>query len=418
MARDHMPIQIGLPAEPAWEVQEPAPISYIAFVVGDEMPDPGAAFIAAGESFGTAPQDTEPVPLEDERVAWAFAFSLANRGARVMLWCEHAAEGATPDGQAHDAKWVIFVETLLESAHAVDDAVALAATAARAGGARTRLLYDPGLGLAWSRTDIDRLFLAEPRGALVDQRSLYRVELVARDRANGPFWISTVGLARIARPELELLEVAHDRVRPALELVDALASRFFDEDPPHAGVPFEAGPGLRLALVPAHEAIETLAPDAPGGAHDRARMPKHPRAAVCAAGKRGAFRQVWVPPAEELDQLARNERGVFLSPRVIAVRERLARETWGAFVRAHAGVRGAGAAFLAKIARGSGDGERWHAWVAVEHADQSGGRGTLTRADGASEPAAFAMGDIGDWRVVGLRPDLAEVGPESAALLD
>ncbi|MEY5033321.1 MAG: hypothetical protein RL354_2352, partial [Planctomycetota bacterium] len=57
MAREHMPIQIGLPPEAAWAMAQPAPISYIAFVEGDELPDPGDAFTAAGESFGVAPQD-------------------------------------------------------------------------------------------------------------------------------------------------------------------------------------------------------------------------------------------------------------------------------------------------------------------------------------------------------------------------
>ncbi|MEY4118920.1 MAG: hypothetical protein RLZZ116_2248 [Planctomycetota bacterium] len=422
MAREHMPIQIGLPAEPAWEVAEPAPITYIAYVAGDEVPDPGAAFIAAGESFGVAPQDTEPVPVEDDDVAWAFAFALPSRAARVMVWCERVADDARPDGGARDAKWVLFVETLLEASRAADDAVALAATACRAGGARTRLLLDPGLGMVWNRADIERLFLSEPNGALVDQRILYRIELAAKDRERGPFWITTVGLARIARPELELLEVPRESLRSALELVDALAARFFDEDVPHAGVPFEAGLGLRLALVPAAEASETVPADAPGGVQDRRRMPSHPRAAICAAGKRGSFRQVWVPPTEELALLSRNELGVFLSPRVSVVRERMAQLTWTAFVRAHAaGSTPQGDAvpsFLAKIALGDTVGERAHLWIAVSRADADGGEGVLDRPDGSREAVAFRREQIGDWRIVGLRPDLPEVGPEGASVLD
>ena len=419
MSREHMPIQIGLPPEAAWEVAEPAPISYIAFVVGEEMPDPGAAFVAAGESFGTAPQDVEPLPIEDDRVVWAFAFALPGRAARVMLWCEHAIEGASPDGRAGEAKWVVFAETLLEASRAVDDAVALAATVARTGGARTRIVYDPGLGVAFARADIDRLFIdsAEGRaGELVDERHLYRVELVARDRAKGPFWISTVGLARVARPELEMLEVPLGDVRAALELVDALAARFVGEALPHAGVPFEAGPGLRLALVPAHEVIETLAAGAAGDAGDRRGLPRGPRAAICAAGRRGAFRQVWITPFDELAQLSRNEAGLFLAPRVSVVRERAARGSWGAFAAAFARPHGE-AVFLAKVARGEREGERTHVWLAVDRADRDGGHGTLAMATGATETVPFAIGQVGDWRIVGLRPDLAEVGPESAGLL-
>ena len=128
MAREHMPIQIGLPAEAAWEMQEPAPVSYLAFVTGDAMPDPGDAFTAIGETFGAAPQGVEPVPVEDDRVAWAFGCSLPSRAARLMVWCEHALEGVSPDGRASDARWVLFVETLLERDRAVADSVALAAS--------------------------------------------------------------------------------------------------------------------------------------------------------------------------------------------------------------------------------------------------------------------------------------------------
>ena len=62
MAREHLPIQIGLPPEPAWQMSEPMPISYIAFVLGDEMPDSGEAFLAAGRAFEMAPPETAEVP--------------------------------------------------------------------------------------------------------------------------------------------------------------------------------------------------------------------------------------------------------------------------------------------------------------------------------------------------------------------
>ncbi len=421
MAREHMPIQIGLPDEPAWQVAEPAPISYIAFIAGDETPDPGEAFIAAGQAFGVAPQDAEPVPVEDDRVAWAFGFRVPQREARVMVWCERAIEGATPhvpgsDGAASDAKWVVWIETILEASRPLDDAVALAATVARAGGQRTLLLYDPALGVAWKPQDFQQIFLD---GSLVDERHLYRVELVARDRANGPYWIATVGLARAGKPELEMLEVPVAQVRAALELVDALAARFVSEELPHAGVPFEAGPGLKIAIVPAHEVIETLAPGAAGHASDRTGLPPGPRAAICAAGKRGSFRQVWVTPTDELARLARNETGLFLALRVIVARERIARGTWPKFVRALA-EHGANptAVFLAKVARADADGGApEHLWLAVSRADERGGSGILAR-DGANPaPVDFAIADVGDWRVVGLSADLREVGPESAELL-
>jgi hypothetical protein len=431
MAREHMPIQIGLPPEAAWEVAEPAPISYIAFVGGEELPDPGDAFTAAGESFGVAPQDVEPVPLPEDSVAWAFAFSIPSRPARIMCWCERAVDGASPDGRASDARWVIFVETLLDAARPVDDAVALVATVARAGGARTRLAYDPGLGVAWSAAELAQLFLGSAAGELVDERHLYRIELAAQDREQGPFWITTVGLARVARPELEMLEVPAPLLRPALELVDALAAHFVQEPLPHAGVPFEAGSGISLALVPAAEAAETLPPGVPGGPSDRRGIPPGPRAAICAAGKRGAFRQVWVTPTDELTRLAQGDAALLLSPRVSAVRTRLAQRTWAEFAQARARhAARADVAFLARIAaspavaapdavsdHASAIGQPSREWLAVDQATVDGGLGRIERHGGKVEHRAFAISDLRDWRIVGLRADAPEIGPESTRLL-
>jgi len=412
MAREHMPIQIGLPAEAAWEMAEPAPVSYLAFVTGEEMPDPGDAFTAIGETFGTAPQGVEPLPIEDDRVAWAFACSLPSRAARLMIWCEHALEGVSPDGKASDARWVVFVETLLERTRAVEDAVALAAIVARAGGERTRLVFDPGLGVAWGTDEIARLLLAQD--GPVDERHLYRVELTARDRQNGPFWISTVGLARVGKPELEVLEVPAARLRAALELVDALAARAIDEELPAAGVPFDAGVGLRIALVPAHEAAETLDPASPGSASDRRSLPAGPRAALCAPGKRGSFRPVWMPPLEALEALASGEAGLSIAPRVSAVRARVARDSFDVFRRLHERRHLGAAEFLVKVARAGTPDMREHAWIVVETLDRDGGIGLLSRKGEADERIEFATADLSDWRVIGLSTDLPEIGPENA----
>lgn len=423
MAREHAPIQIGMPAETAWEIDAPAAISYIAFVRGDDAPDPGAAFIAAGESFGVAPQDVEPLPIDDERVEWAFAFTVPTRSTRVMLWCERASGDAVPDGGAVDVKWAVFIETLVEASRPVDDAVALAATVARSGGARTVFLLDPGIALVMRRPEIDRLLLSEPRGALVDERQLYRVEIRARDRERGPFWITTVGMSRVGRPEFEMFDVPGGALRTALEVVDATASRFVSEELPHARTPFELGRNLTLALVPVAEFLTTVAEADPGSGADRKGLPPGPRAAICSAEQRGAYRRIWVAPGEELERLARSEAALFLAPRVSTVRERIARAGWPAFVNAwNTRAPGGEASFHAKVAVSSPDsgGEPpQHVWVEIDAAFGQGGSGTCVRGGAdAPERIEFAVEQVGDWRIFGLRSDLPEVGAESAGLLE
>ncbi|MFM7052775.1 MAG: DUF4026 domain-containing protein, partial [Planctomycetota bacterium] len=267
-------------------------------------------------------------------------------------------------------------------------------------------------------------------GELVDERQLYRIEVVARDRVNGPFWLSTVGMGRLLKPELELLEIPAPLLRTALELLDATAARLVTAGLPHAGVPFEVGPEVRCALVPAREAAETIATDAAGGEHDRHRLPPGPRAAICAAGKRGTYRQVWTPPIEALDQLASGRAALYLAARVVDARARLARRTWPALVHAFASRTAPDACLIsAKILLAEGGGTttdepaaRAYAWLDLDEADASGGSGTLAHdvpsiGLAAGAKLSFELPAISDWRAHGLRADAPEIGPESATLL-
>jgi len=439
MAREHQPIQIGLPPESAWRIAEPTPVSLIAFVAGDELPDPGDAFLAAGRAFGAEPTSVEPMPIEEPSIPWAFSFEVRGHGSRVLIWCELAQPGQSPDDRAPDARYLIVLQTILEPSTPDDadraaatgqpvwpaslaDFVRLAATTATAAGLdRTRLLFDPELGLVYSPDDCARLFLdgAAPAGELVDERHLYRIELRSRGPGS-PQWITTVGLARVGKPELEMLEVPEPLTAAALQLTDALAARFISEDLPHAGVPFEAGGDLAIALVPAAEAAQTVAPEVAGSPGDRARLGPNPRAAICAAGQRGAFRKVWSTPVDALERLMRHGAGLFLSLRVVEVRERLARGTWSAFVAAHA-THGAGAtvAFLVKVARGhagpdaDADAPREHVWLTIDRVTADGG----TAASAHTGPIEFALADVGDWRVVGLLDGGESIGPDRVELL-
>ena len=198
MSREHMPIQIGLPPKSDWRVAGAAPISLVAFVAGDDLPDPGDAFLAAGRAFGCEPTAAEPMPVDDPSIHWAFSFEIAGRGSRILMWCEDAGEGESPDGRAPDARFAVAVQTILEPSTVDDfaraqaarqavwpaslaDFIRLAATAATAaGGERTRLLFDADLANFYAPADCARLFLGDASGqsasgALADERHLYRI---------------------------------------------------------------------------------------------------------------------------------------------------------------------------------------------------------------------------------------------------
>lgn len=408
MAKEHAPIQIGLPDEPKWRVAEPMATALVAFLASDAPPDPGEVFVAAGRAFGGEPSEVEPLPIDDERVPWGFACRVPGREARVLIWCERADPDHAPDPSARDARWVLSLETLLDGDRPVEDFACLLDAMRAAAGESLRLLLDPALGAAWRAAELDGLLAA--RGALLDERQLYRIEVFSRGPESA-YWLATVGLARVARPELEMLEVPAANLREALELVDALAARFVTETPPHAGVAFEAGPELEVALVPAREVAETVSPANPGGIADRRGDPAQPRAAICAPAPRGAFRAVWGPPLDALAALADGARALVLAPRVARVRERLARATYAEFVAALPEVRTAGARAFVRVAPDAGE----HLWIAVDTADAGGGRGVVVAA--SESPHAFRADEVVDWRIEGLRPRLPVAGPAEAHLL-
>ena len=443
MAREHLPIQIGLPRESAWEMEEYPSSRYVAFVCGDELPDPADAFDALGESFGVAPQDIAPLPTDADEVQWAFRCRIPSRTSPILVWCERVGAADIPDGEIADARWSILVEALLELADPLLDAARLGAIVARAGGTRTRLMLNPDLGVVYRLDEIKRLFLAKRAGEFLDERHLFRVEIGARDRAHGPFWLTTVGLHRVARPEMEMLEIPADELHAALAMVDAIAARFVSTPLPAAGVPFEAGAGLSVALVPVAEVIETISPEMPGGPSDRVKLPRAPRAAICAAGKRGAFRPVWVPPHEVLQKLTRGESGLLRSERETEVQERLARLEWPAFLHAFSSrAQHPARQFYAKVAEtrdenlaDGGVEHVWeHVWLEVVDANESSVCGRKLGADGLRAGAVGASTDsaanslvtapitrLSDWAVTGvITPKAAspiEVGPQTASLL-
>lgn len=427
MAKEHAPIQIGLPDEPKWRVAEPMATALVAFLGRETPPDPGEVFLAAARAFGGEPGEVEPLPIEDERVPWGFAFGAPGREARVLIWCERADPAHAPDPTARDARWVLSLETLLDGRGPVEDFACLLDLMRGAAGDSLRLILDPTLGAAWRADELAGL-LAE-RGANLDERQLYRIEVFSR-APQGAYWLSTVGLARVAKPELEILEVPAANLREALELLDAVAARLVTEDAPHAGVAFEAGPQLEIALVPAREVAETVAPEHPGGLSDRRGDPAQPRAALCAPRPRGAFRAVWGPPLEALAALADGSRALVLAARVARVRERQARATYADFASVlPEAVRAGARAFVRVASRASSSAADAppHVWLEVREADGAGGRGTVVRTSepGGVDPAPAAgegwldyrRDEVVDWRIEGLRPRLPVAGPGDAHLL-
>jgi hypothetical protein len=445
MSREHRPLNIGEAPTDPWRVDQPDSCCYIAFVAGEDLPDPGDAFDAILATFGVEPEDIEPIGLDDAAVAWSFLCSIKGRANRVLIWCERANPAHTPDDEARDARWCLVIETILEFGSPVVDAARLAATVARMGGQRTLLVFTPDLAMIFRANEIERLFLRQPVGALLDERHLFRIEVVGSagatettaDRTHAPqtYWLRTHGLHRVGRPELEMFEIPHDELRPALDLLNMLGSRIATEPLPEPGTPFEVGPQLQITLVPVDEVIETLDPTAAGGARDRGPELRGQRAAVCAVGKRGSFRAVWMPPHDVLQMVLRGNAGYFVSEGIMRVRETMARRAWPAFTELFvARASYPEARFYAQIEIPAGRADASgisiavdDLWIEVTAATNEEVRGVVVthRSEGAprdqGEEMHAPIAALANWKIISLRipgrEQLVDVTAEEAGIL-
>lgn len=259
----------------------------------------------------------EPVcePLPHAGAGW----SMLLRGVQDPPWIawvepsgpDHASE-APPE--IAGARWVLGVETLLGDPSRPESWLGRYRSMARVleeCGAGEAML-DPTTG-RWFAGGTLRDLCAEDAEPSLDL--LWSVR-VARRAGSHLAWIATEGLQRCGRCELEMIEVPHELADAAAATIDALAALLV-EGGAATGAPWQVGPRHQVALRTVQEAIEKLAPGAPGSLEDRRRASagEEPsladRAVVCDPRPRGAWTEAWVPPVELLREVAAGTVAVY-----------------------------------------------------------------------------------------------------------
>ena len=406
-------------SSPGWRI-EPVPSRLLAWSDAVEMPEPREVVESAARS-GLEIEAIEMLEFGPP-VAWAVLAREAGRPPWV-LWCEPAEGGEVPPS-AEASRWIVGIETLLALPNAEGD---VAETIARhramkrwlhAGGAAAALL-DPATG-RWLDAAEWASDLARDEDASLEE--LWCVRVHRRPGAE-TVWLSTEGLVRCGRPELELLEIPEPLAAAGAALLDDLAALLLEEAPAPE-TPWRIGPSIEVSLERLEEVLPSLAPSATGSLADRRRLEPDSaiderRAVVCATERRGTYRRVPVPPIEAIECIARGEAGLYRSRHESARLRRLVSRQASLLERIARAAEAGRDGFRARAAIASGDEAGSTAWAELVGVAVDGwlvqpidlaGRPVVTA------PASIAGFDaLRNWRV-----DLGErsFGPDEAAELD
>lgn len=299
---------------PRWRI-EPEPSRLLAWSSVAALPEPQEVVESAGPS-GIEITSVEMLEFGPP-VAWAMLAQEADRPP-WLLWCEPAQGGDLPPSAA-SSRWIVGIETML--AMPAEAETSAGETLARHRAMKRWLrstgdaaaMLDPATG-RWLDAEEWRDDFAREGDASLEE--LWCVRVHRRPDA-AVVWLSTEGLVRCGRPELELLEVPESLAAAGAAMLDDLAALLIEEPPPPE-TPWRIGPSLEVSLERLEEVLPSLSPSAPGSLDDRRRLDPDAaidtrRAAVCAPERRGTYRRVPVPPIEVLERIGRGEAGLYRS---------------------------------------------------------------------------------------------------------
>lgn len=393
---DHAPVPSG-----SWPELEPTPLQLVAFWPHADPPT-AAEVLAALTAWMEA---SEPVGSEmdlgEGEVTWAIECAIDGVQNPVALWCEKALDvddaWRAMLGDAALCPWVIRLQVQLDGDEGPNEYFQLlnllAGSIADAAG-----VLDVTTGQFVPRAELDQEVLAAD--AVPIDRLMWRIVRLpgVSDKADVPsshVAICTVGLGRIGRPELELLEVPVEHALAAEMVLDTLVPLLLEDELPLPGQPIEIGDGMVVALVPLADADRFVEESHAGSRAWRDRIAaigidhvKSPRVAVCAASERGAFRKAWTWPQDAAQRIEEGNAVLYLAQREVDANARQAQRTFPLFATAFASLARADAPawralaqehFMVQAPVGGTDGDDRieQAWYRVDHLDGDGVDGLL-----------------------------------------
>lgn len=249
--------------ETPWQLAQPLPTDIRSVVHCDEQPTIDrvgkALAIFVGEAI-----DAEEIEPPDDDVLWALRVRVNGLPTDIVVWLEQLNDASREASQV-DEGWILAAQTVLSTEDPLTHFSNLMRLFANAN-LSVESICDIPTGRWFPRKVLDELF--DPAGAEPPEEILWITRVVeSQDDAEleeRSVWVTTHGLTRCGRVELEMLGVPAELTPEAAHIVDSLAALTLESPMPPASQVMTLGPDILVSLMKCEEAVCMLDENSPG----------------------------------------------------------------------------------------------------------------------------------------------------------
>ena len=264
-----------------------------------------------------------PIDHEEESIGWAMQIRFESLATDFLLWAEPLSTTMRDDFKVGDG-WVLALQTMLHP----DDPLTHFSNLMRLIGSLdldVHSICDIPTGRWFPMNIVSSLFIEDDIEPPLEVLWITRLVEAPEDEEpeNRWAWISTHGLSRCQKVEIEMLGVPSVLSTEAIHVVDGIASLVFESPLPKSSESFSIGPDMSVSVVDYDLAKAMLITDMPGNIER-----VNPTAIVTRAGGEQLC------PQEVLEQLRSTNAAIVKSTRSTKRQTAIAHRSWDTFVQA------------------------------------------------------------------------------------
>ena len=328
------PLQIETSVNP-WALNEPEPTTLLALYPGVQAPTLEAIAKTASVYLTEPLNIVKQLEPDDPKIIFNAVVELPFLQQRAVIFAE-PAQPLSPqeldDAAADECKWVIGIQTLLDSCDAHLNFVELMRFLAKSV-LNCPAILDVNCGRWFPQSALEKQFFTQIDGTLIDppEDVLWQVQVVGHADSDTA-WVHTHGLWRCGNPELEMLQVPIKEVTQACKLINTIAERLLEERPPESGCDMQIGPQMNIMLQPWQKIAPLLAENMPGSMADRVDDPDNPHIGLRAVICNDISQEGNTYPVDVIEKMSRDDAVLFPAIRVVDRLADLAKATWSLLV--------------------------------------------------------------------------------------
>jgi uncharacterized protein YegJ (DUF2314 family) len=253
----------GLSDDQPWELQQPTPTDLRAVISCSEQPSMESVTQAIANFVGET-IETEAIDSPEDEISWSARVRVEGLPTDIILWVEPLTEAAKEASEI-ERGCILALQTVL---HSEDPLTHFSNIMRLLAGAQLNVhsICDLPTGRWFPKTILEQVFVnndIEP-----PEEVLWITRLVEAPEDTEPedrwAWVSTHGLTRCGRAELEMFGVTAIYSSEAVQLIDGLAALTLETSLPPSGQPMSLGSDLLVSLMPCDKAIGMLTEGMPG----------------------------------------------------------------------------------------------------------------------------------------------------------